>query len=402
MRRLLVTMASSILLVGIAGCPLDGTDGSSGGQGQPGVPGPQGPEGPAGPQGPQGPPGAPAPTKPAGPSPVGLWKIESGDILNEFVSAPAKYLTLHADGTGVLHGHFELSGIAVCEPVEFFDFGGAINLQFNWYTLFGTIESGDENTLHIRHLDAIRTVLTRVPEIPANLRCGRLEFVKEHALAHSPGYMTGLAYMSAPPDIDKPVLWYTDDMNNTTYAINPENGMTEIAKSFNEYPYVQAAQGDQLWNISNRSSQDVAKLTIAGQVQDAVPAYASFGFSSQCLAAVEGTSQIWVIGRQEPNDEYVLARIETAGEPDRVVEQHPYSFLDAMSFQNGRLWGLIDNCVVEIDPANVLSSKTYAIPRDGRSWDALAVVGPRIFLVGEDTLRDYRRAGVLAELRIPQ
>lgn len=402
MRRYMQLAVCTAILAGSAGCPQPANDApSNAAKGLDGVQGPAGPAGPAGPQGPAGPAGPPtaaAIDPQPGPAIAGVWQVVSGELLSSNITGDPRFLEFNQDGTALVHFVAEPTGALTCMPGKFIDFGAAINLQHagddEAFLLFTRLT--DDNTLVMGDADGELMSLTRVAEVPAAFRCGELAEVRRFSLPFEPDTGSGLAHQVAPVGINHPVLWYSDFVRSFV-AVDPRNGAIDAHFSLtNSILLVHATQGQALWgHCGCGNDNDLSAITAAGASLDDVAAVPLFGVRPESVAYDNVRSELWFAGRDPVSRQFTLTQLKTDGEPDRLLSKRPFSVVDSMSFDAGRLWVLASgNTVIEMDPVSGRAIRSFLIPDLSIRWTGLAVVGPQIFVLASQGIGQ----GVLAEL----
>lgn len=401
MRRSMLLLTTSLMLFANAGCPTADPDGPGnvGGQDTPGPAGPQGPQGPAGPQ---GPPGAPAPTPPTKPSPVGVWRVDSGELFRDFVYSDLKVIEFRADGTATIHAQDPVSLGLQCMPTIYLTYDKMLALdtydEDGEIALFDLV---DQDHLKLTGV-ATSLQLTRIAEVPAELRCGTLTPVRSIALQRGIEPYGGLAYQGSPPGLNHGLLWFTD-YSYDTRAINVETG-AEIPslklKVKSPGNFVQAMQGDTFWGICNCGDDDPTQVNRATNlVLDEVKVNQLGAGDVDALAYDEAGAVLWAATYDRTTRTEQIVRINAGAEPDLLIDKRPFAGVQAISFAAGRLWVLSwDGSVLEIDPATAKAVKTYANPDRKFYWKGIAVVGDRIFLSGDS---DFDNVSEIVEFRLP-
>ncbi len=405
MRRFWITMSAAAAIALVAGgCPTTGVNENGNGQGAPGamgqdgaqgasgVPGPAGPVGPAGPQGPAG---APAPTPEPAAMPTGVWQFSADELFPLLGYQGAKYLQFNADGSAMIHSQDAVSAVTTCSAASFTSAGDFLTLQaiFNDPVQLAW-SMPDENSLTLIYVGEVSSALTRVSEVPAEMTCGQMELVSKFDLPIDPSGSSGLAYVSAPPGISHPVVWYTD-RTGVSQALNPLTGTIDAFKQFQSY-LVQAAQDGTLWNLCNCGGNPPTRLTTNDLKLDDVPTTVGFQVYPYSLAFNAPAAELWIYGYT--NGSYGLARVASDEEPDRLIDVRPFSALNDIAADGGFLWGVDGYQAIKIDPATARAVRTYELPRIAY-WQKIEAGDGRFFAIGNRFAED---GYVFVELRISE
>lgn len=424
---LILTALAACLLALAGGCPTGPVDPNDDGrqQGRDGPPGPSGPAGPQGVPGPQGQPGQPGDAgdncwdlngngvgdpaedinldgtfdaRDCAPGAhrqalVGVWKAVDPPeefayhgVAGEYGLGLLNYLAFNPQGDASLHLHEPNLSITECFSSRYLTLSES-DLIFEIYGYFAyyTYDMPNAQSLELVDYRGERIAFTRVPDVPDAFRCGSFEIVRRLAGVERPNYSTGLAFDGAS-------VWYT---NNEGYvrSMSPETVAYDKKIYINEARFLQAIQGSDLWLICD-CNDTVQRRTQQGTLVDEVKAGNTFYVPVATIDPASG--ELWLLADSNASDDVTLQRFNAAVEPDVLLEQKPFTWVQALSFSNGSLWTLTwDGNVVQIDPATGRGVRTYANPDRNVRWDALAVYGERVFMIGQS----YESTGVFVELR---
>ena len=335
---------------------------------------------------------------------IGTWQVDEPGLLSflgDFVSTPM-YVAFRPDGNGRVHSFDARSGSYECQPFNFVDLEVGVQIgSLNVGSLLMLYDIFDEAQLELVDSFGARALLTRTEGIPAELQCGSVEVVNTiETLPERPHYATGLAYQGVILGQNVPGLWYTGD-SRISYAVNPETGELVTTSAFSEARYVQAAEGISLWNTCNCGSDIVQRRTHLNGLIDDIEHFRlpDVDFSTGAAAFDSVNNELWVSGTDHELGGEFIKRINAQGEPDVVVATLPATRIEAMSSFDGRTWALKQTgTILEIDRATGKTLKAFEAPKILAEWHGIAVVGDRVFLIGErEGLFD---SGILVEARL--
>jgi hypothetical protein len=319
-----------------------------------------------------------------GTSLAGIWQQQSGNGLANGSLVPT-FLTLNADGTGVLNRRDPATHLLSCTALRYARGGGVPTMTLH---LIGSnpavvLAATDGKTLTVTD-DAGTSVFGHAAAVDPGAECGTLVEASRLTNLPVPFGGGGLAFNGAS-------FIYLDS-TFTPVIVNASNGTIGTPPTLSPLGRVpMAAEGSDTWGKCLCGADDSAvRSSLTGTAVDTVNTGTDLGGQASIVSlAVPAPGQLLLLVRNGSSSTFAgrLLLVNTTAEPDTLVSQIDFNVsLQSFGVDGGRIWGLFGvgttATVVRADPTTGLATATFRIPDTTTSWRALTAVGGKIFILG--------------------
>jgi len=334
--------------------------------------------------------------------PYGKWVLESGAMLDTFVTGLATFsvttdtvaLELYDDGSARVVLRDRMTGATDCvRAFAIFDgqtlaldvgaeSGTFSNLAVDQKTFVFPVVVSDAQSLGLADAAGQIALFRKVTELPPEADCGTLEVLDR---------FDGLP----PAQFFSDLVLFNGDL---VYSTSTEIQAFDLATDTLAAPLgatsgrlVQTTQGGFLWtHCGCGGSRDAFKRTLL-ILADTVSSETEMGgpITFRAMAFSTTTDRLWLHGRDFDDQFGRFYVMNTNGEPDIIDQQISFNRdLRALAFDGTELWGLVtvaSQSVVRIDTATGQVLASFEVPDEDVSWGGLVFddLG-QMYLMGTD------------------
>lgn len=334
----------------------------------------------------------------------GLWVLEGGSMMEDFVKGLATYSTttdvkairINDDGTGRVWLLDRLTGTkdAVQAYVIFDDTDGSLvfdfaaekttdvvyNIAIETYSYtfpFVTVESG---WLGIADAVGHIALLSSQTSLPSDIALDEFNVFAEYSVP--------------PPQFFGDLACYGDELifnsSSQIETFDPVTGTLGDPLGPTSSRLVQTTEGPYFWtHCGCGGSRDAFKRTLTS-VHDTVSSEDEMGgpITFRGMAYHASSNRLWLHGRPFDSQSGQFYVMNTTSEPDVVEETIAFNRdIRGMAFDGNELWAVVtvaSQSVVRIDLASGDVLQTFEIPDLDVSWSGLEVVSDTIYMLGTD------------------
>lgn len=324
---------------------------------------------------------------------VGVWQQEAGTVFADQVDGQVWGLAVQEGGTAEVFTRDPGTGVLGHYGGTYSLTGTSLFAQFPAFrdhaAQMYAIERLNANNLELSNAAGATSTFIRVQTVLYDMR--RRTFSEAVCLTSelpTPSIYTGLGF-------DYERLWYKGQDTTLLYSVDPSNGRVSGLIDATVFEglgsgHVQAMQGARFW--MSYVGTEARCYTPTGGLADVVRTGADLGREILVVSmAFDPSAQIlWIHGWGWADRVWRLLRVNSAAEPDVLLDQHAFAVpSSSMAWDHSRncLWAVTPfggQAVIQIEVAGPRVAATYEPPRDDIRWQGVAVVDGGLFLLGSN------------------
>jgi hypothetical protein len=336
---------------------------------------------------------------------VGLWLVENGSMMSDFVAGLATFgvtadvtaIQINNDGTGHVWLRDRLTGTKDCvrafvifddtDGTLVFDFAAeptsdvVFNTAIDDYTYIYPVVTVDSGFLGLADAEGTTALLSSQVALPADVDCATLSVTATYAVP-APQFFSDIAHYGDE------LIWAGGTSQIEAFDLGTLMMGTPLGPTSSRL--VQTAQGVYFWtHCGCGGSRDAFRRNLT-TVFDTVESETEMGgaITFRAMAYNPMTDRLWLHGREFDDQFGRFYVMNTNGEPD-VIDQ-TFSFnrdIRGLAFDGTDLWAIVTvatQSVVKIDPTNSEVLESYEVPDVDVSWSGLEMVSGIMYMLGTD------------------
>jgi hypothetical protein len=336
----------------------------------------------------------------------GLWLLEGGSMMSDFIGGLATYgitadvtaIQIGTDGTGHVWLRDRLTGTKDCvrayvifddsDESLAFDFAAekttdvVFNLAINRYTYVYPLVTVENGWLGIADEEGRIALFSSQVALPDDVTCDEFTVSAQYEVP-APQFFSDLVHYNDDLIFNGGSTGQIETFSLISQTLGPPLGPTNSR-------LVQTAQDEFFWSHCGcGGSRDAFKNTL-DDVVDTISSEDEMGgpITFRGMAYQPTTDRLWLYGRPFDTQFGQFFVMDTSGEPDIVEDQISFNRdIRALAFDGTDLWAVVTvatQTVVRIDPSSGAVLQSYEIPDVDVSWAGLEVVGGTIYMLGTD------------------